>query len=499
MNLADTLRLSPTALYTVIAIVLSIAIVSVPIEPLLIGFVSVSLIVLILLHPLAALTVMLIVSPLRALLAAHSSLHLPLDIGQIAFVATLGSAVMYRMVKREHLLTVAWTPLSVALVVFILISGSTIASSLSVSLWLSEWLKWLALALAALISIGLAKTYNWQWLAFALVVAGIPNALLGAYIFFGGSGADHFAINDRFFRAFGTFEQPNPFGGFMGITAALAIALTAGYGLRWYERRKCQANQQTMALFAFYLTSAGLLTLGVLISWSRGSWLALMAAVGLMALFFLKQWWVRILFISLVFTGGFVAFGAGLLPDAIVERFSSAFAEYFTLTDIRGVDVTPENYAVVERLGHWQAALNMAQSNPWFGVGLGNFDAAYPEYRLINWPQPLGHAHNFYLNILAETGIIGALSYMCLWFAILWMTIRAMVHPDSLMRLTIIGLIGVWAYIAVHSLLDNLFVNNVFLHIGVLLGLLYTIYTRAATQTRVSVNELPGHKGQNGG
>jgi len=498
MGITSTLRFSSTATYLVIATILSIAIVALPIETLLIGFVSLSLIALAILHPLSALTMMLVVAPLRALLAAHSEVNLPLDIGQFAFIAMLGVVAMYRMANRESLLTVRWTPLFITLAVFILVTGLSLATSLSVSLWLSEWLKWLALATTALIAIGLAARYNWQWLIFALVVAGIPNAFIGIYIFLGGSGADHFAINDRFFRAFGTFEQPNPFGGFMGINAALAIAMAAGYGLSWYEHRNTQSRQLTFMFFVFYTTIAGLLTLGVLISWSRGSWLALTAAVGIMTLFVLKRWRVRLLFVSLALIGGFFVFSAGLLPDAIGERLSSAFAEYFTLTDVRGVDVTPENYAVVERLGHWQAALNMAQANPWLGVGLGNFDAAYSEYRLLNWPQPLGHAHNFYLNILAETGIIGALSYICLWIAILWMTMRAMGHPDSLTRLTSIGLMGVWVYIAVHSLLDNLFVNNVFLHIGVMLGLLHTLYARAATQTRVSVNELPGHKGQYG-
>ena len=44
--------------------------------------------------------------------------------------------------------------------------------------------------------------------------------------------------------------------------------------------------------------------------------------------------------------------------------------------------------------------------------------------------------------------------------------------PDPLARLILVGLFGSWAYLAVHSLTDNLYVNNLFLHLGVMLGVL---------------------------
>ena len=72
-----------------------------------------------------------------------------------------------------------------------------------------------------------------------------------------------------------------------------------------------------------------------------------------------------------------------------------------------GVDISPTNYAVVERIAHWQAALNMAETAPCLGVGLGKYDAIYAEHRLLNWDDSLGHAHNLYLNLLAEGGFLG--------------------------------------------------------------------------------------------
>jgi hypothetical protein len=56
------------------------------------------------------------------------------------------------------------------------------------------------------------------------------------------------------------------------------------------------------------------------------------------------------------------------------------------------------------------------------------------------------------------------------------LTWRARRHPDPLARLIAVGLFGTWTYLAVHSLTDNLYVNNLFLHLGVLLGVLALLH-----------------------
>jgi O-antigen ligase len=119
----------------------------------------------------------------------------------------------------------------------------------------------------------------------------------------------------------------------------------------------------------------------------------------------------------------------------------------------------------------------MAQANPWLGVGFGNYEVAYSNYNLINWKLALGHAHNYYLNVFAETGIIGLISYVALWLSVMLLTWRTRRHPDPLARLIAVGLLGTWTYLAVHSLTDNLYVNNLFLHLGVMLGILALLHS----------------------
>ena len=118
-----------------------------------------------------------------------------------------------------------------------------------------------------------------------------------------------------------------------------------------------------------------------------------------------------------------VAAGSG--PALSVADRLAGFGDEFALGDVRGVDINDTNYAVLERLAHWQAAADMARDDLWTGVGFGNYAAAYPRYALINWPDALGHAHNYYLNLLAEVGLPGLLAYLIFWLAVVWQTIRA--------------------------------------------------------------------------
>jgi O-antigen ligase len=178
--------------------------------------------------------------------------------------------------------------------------------------------------------------------------------------------------------------------------------------------------------------------------------------------------------------GAFVAllWLAGRLPPSIQQRIDSAVTEFVGFGDMRAVAVNNENFAVVERLAHWQAAYHMASAHPFLGVGLGNYEVAYPRYGLPSWPRPLGHAHNDYLNVLAETGMVGLAAYLAGWGTIVYWTLRVLRQRDPVMRGLVLGLLGTWTHLAVHSIVDKLYVNNLFLHVGVMLGLLAVAHRR---------------------
>lgn len=430
--------------------------------------------------PFSALAFALIVAPLRTLIQTESAIHLPLDIGQLGFFFFVGAWIIHRIIYKKRLIEWAYTPLYISIGIFFIVTGLGGFYATSLSAWFTEWLKWALILVIIYILFTLCR-YNrrWEWLLFALMSAGIAQAGIGLYTFFGGSGADHLRIfPDRgFFRAFGSFGQPNPFGGFMGLLTPLAMMVAVGYIMRtWSIWRKNHIISRLNLLLGGYYAIASLLMGGAVIaSWSRGAWLGLVLAILALVVAFPRKLWQGLGLFAIVIVIGGILWMSGRLPSSLTDRIGSATQELFVLSDVRGVDINPENYAVIERLAHWQAALNMGRANAWLGVGFGNYDATYEIYRLINWKFSLGHAHNYYLNVLAETGIIGLVAYIGLFIHLLVLTWRTRKHPDSLARFTAIGLLGSWVYLMTHSMTDNLYVNNVFIHFGVMIGILAII------------------------
>jgi O-antigen ligase len=226
---------------------------------------------------------------------------------------------------------------------------------------------------------------------------------------------------------------------------------------------------------------------GLVASWSRGAWLGIAAAALAVLVALPRRTWLGVGLVALILVGMLGLNTVGLLPASVSARLTD-FAQYTRFEDVRGVGINDANYAVLERLAHWQAALEMWRANFWSGVGFGDYEPAYPAYRLLNWPIALGHAHNYYLNVAAETGLIGLLAYLLLWGAVFWQTWRVIRRApvSAWQRGLAIGLLGAWTHLSVHHLFDNLYVNNAHLHVGVLLGLVALL---ARVQRRMTNDE----------
>jgi O-antigen ligase len=435
-------------------------------------------------HPIAALVVLLILGPMRVLISTEAAFQLPLDIGQLALILFLAVWIVHRIIHsgtKPLSMKMLWTPISGSLLFFLIATGISAFVATSLTAWALEWVKWVLVFVTFTVVVTIFQGISWEWLVFALVLSGVANALVGIYEFFGGSGALHLLINDRFFRAFGTFGQPNPFGGFMGLLIPISVMSAIGYLHRWLRNR----NPWNLSLGVYYAISSALLLTAIGMSWSRGAWLGLGMALLVMGFFIPRKTRNGLLLFVVIAIGAVIIWFSGLLPQSIVQRLQTSTEEFFAFEDVRGVDITSENFAVAERLAHWQAAINMVTAHPYLGVGFGNYATVYPQYQLINWSEPLGHAHNYYLNIFAEVGILGLLGYGKVWITIFCQSWKATSHPDTLSRLVVIGLIGAWIYISVHSIFDNLYVNNLFLQIAVMLSVMVLLLKEAQINVRI--------------
>ncbi|MQC25190.1 MAG: hypothetical protein DWG81_04515, partial [Chloroflexi bacterium] len=93
----------------------------------------------------------------------------------------------------------------------------------------------------------------------------------------------------------------------------------------------------------------------------------------------------------------------------------------------------------------------------------------------------LGHAHNFYLNLAAETGLPGLLVFVALLLAAALQALRVLRTARGWQRALALGLLAAGAHLAIHNVVDNLFVNNVHLYLASMLGILATAQPRTTS------------------
>jgi putative inorganic carbon (HCO3(-)) transporter len=380
---------------------------------------------------------------------------------------------------RRNTLPLQGSPVIVAVacyVVVLFLSAMTATDLGEASREVIKWLELWVLLLVAPAMVGLARA---RWVAAALVCGAVIQAIFGLYQFVYGIGPEYFVILGRFMRAYGSFGQPNPFGGYLGLTLPVALSLAIWAGQESVRRKPWRWSAILWALF--YTGSTVIIAGGLLASWSRGAWLG--AVAGVLVVLVLRSRTAAVLsgLVALVCLVAILlgAFSPQVIPAPIAARVQDIPA-YFGLTDVLSEPLTDENFSVVERVAHWVAAQRMWERSPWLGVGPGNYAVIYPVVHLPKWDDALGHAHNVYLNVLGETGLAGLAAYLLLMltaFVWTWRHLRqASAHPTPGNRwfaALAVGVLGVLVHLSVHNLVDNLFVQGMVLHAGLLLALVH--------------------------
>jgi len=113
----------------------------------------------------------------------------------------------------------------------------------------------------------------------------------------------------------------------------------------------------------------------------------------------------------------------------------------------------------------------MWADHPWFGVGIGNYPIFYNLYNIPRWQAALGHAHNYYINIAAETGIIGLVVYLFMWIAAFAVLAGSARRGSKLQTALAIGAIGSLTHLSLHNGFDNLFVHGIYLILAIVVGI----------------------------
>lgn len=186
---------------------------------------------------------------------------------------------------------------------------------------------------------------------------------------------------------FGPYVNRNHFAGLMELLIPLALVpLVLGKVRR--ERLVVVALCAIMPITALFLSA------------SRGGIVSFFVQFALLAFLLLRRRGLakRLLAVSAVLlTALMIVTWLGV--GRILQRFSS----------LQTLEVTEGKRAAMRR-GAWHIFLD----HPVAGTGLGTLQTVYPPYETLYDAKIVNHAHNDYLEALAETGVLGGLC--CAWF-----------------------------------------------------------------------------------
>ena len=289
----------------------------------------------------------------------------------------------------------------------------SMTTALNISSSLKEISKWLEFLVVALLGAQYLRTRRQIWTIIVLIcLAGISQAFYGYIQAFFNIGPQAF-IRDASLRVYGTFDQPNPYAGYINIPLSIALALTLlGRG------------RLTRILAGL---TAILLGIAEYLSQSRGGEMAIAAAL----VFIVLAGMPRILTLMRVLIIALLGFFEALLAGWIPLHIFNPVLHFLGLVQISLSQPSSQDYSTAERLAHWIAGLHMFLDHPILGVGIGNYADAYPQYFITIFVDPLGHAHNYYINIAAETGIIGLTAYLLFLLAVFVAGATALGHINN--------------------------------------------------------------------
>lgn len=178
-------------------------------------------------------------------------------------------------------------------------------------------------------------------------------------------------------RIFSTWENPNLFAGYLDMSIALAFGIFI-----------CSDTNKIKIITGIFLVLAAV---SIGLTYARGACLSIVMAIAAYAVCYKKK-----IILPLILLIALVLY----FDTNLFNRMISVFTTIDTSTELR--------FAL------WESTSEMILDHPFLGIGWGAYYFVYPSYDFYMQGNfiKIVHAHNMYLNIAAEIGLIGFAAYM---------------------------------------------------------------------------------------
>jgi O-antigen ligase len=321
-------------------------------------------------------------------------------------------------------------------------------------------------ALCFLVVQVLRRTWQVQTLAWGFSVYGFVVALFALIQGLASNGKLYWLRTPRFGGwIYGPYVNHNHYAGLMEMLLPIPLVFV-------FTRYGSNLRKAMAAFAAAFMAST------IFLSGSRGGMLALAVQITLFVAILLLQKKTGRMVLTL---GIFLALAIGLLAwlggGELVERIASIHSE--TRTELSGA----------MRVNIDRDAFKMFEHKPILGWGFGTFAEVYPEFRSFYTNFFVDKAHNDYLQLLVEMGVLGFATMLWFLVTLYYRAIKKLKNwtVDTNGALSLAAMLGITG-ILVHSFLDfNL-------QIPANAALFYVLCTLAAMEPRFGLTRRTNYR-----
>ena len=235
-------------------------------------------------------------------------------------------------------------------------------------------------------------------LVMTIIITGTSIAFLGLLQYLSGSGKIFWLYDIKRTSFFGTFSNQDHFACYMAMIIPLVIGLLIIEYLCYSTNPKSKIQNTKLSIVShrviFYIFAIVIMLASLFFARSSGGAFSMMVSFFLLIGMMLCRKRLRkiswIVVPILIITLGMLLW-IGIHP--VIEELSNS------------VDI--ENSSLKARIEFWKDTISAIKHFPVFGSGIGVFPFIYPQYSTLTYFAFVNHAHNDYLELMLETGLIG--------------------------------------------------------------------------------------------
>ncbi len=200
--------------------------------------------------------------------------------------------------------------------------------------------------------------------------------------------------------------------------------------------------------------------LGFVLSYSRAAWLSIAVTIAVWTIMKLR---IRFRTLFITFATLIALFFAFQTQILMRLENNSEQSSANMMTHISSMSNITTDASNLERINRWSCAIRMFTDKPILGYGPGTYMFQYAPYQL-NKDRTIistnagdgGNAHSEYLGALAESGVLGLLTFLLLITVVIYTGINAYTRTQDsrLKQLVLAALLGLITYY-IHAFLNN--------------------------------------------